>query len=45
MQNQVIRLLLVHDILLRCNIIVAALEDEEDISVVDCPTTIEEAVE
>jgi DNA-binding NarL/FixJ family response regulator len=45
MQKQVIRLLLVHEILLMCNVIAAALEDEEDISIVGSATTVDEAVE
>ena len=44
MQDQVIRLLLVHNVPLMCNLIAAALEDERDIVIVGCATTVEEAV-
>lgn len=44
MENSGIRVLLVHDILLMCNILAAALEGEEDIKIVGCATSIEDAL-
>lgn len=44
MKTQTIRLLLVHDILLMCNVLAAALEGEEDICIVGCVTSVEEAL-
>jgi hypothetical protein len=45
MGNQVIRLLLVHEIRLMCNVLAAAMEGESDILVVGYATTVEEAME
>jgi DNA-binding NarL/FixJ family response regulator len=44
MTDQVIRLLLVNQIRLMCNVLAAALEDENDIDVIGCATSIDEAV-
>lgn len=40
-----IRVLLVNEIRLMCNVVAAALEDEPDIKVVECATSVEEALE
>jgi two-component system NarL family response regulator len=40
-----IRVLLVNEMLLMCNVITAALEDEPDIRVVGCATTVEDALQ
>jgi DNA-binding NarL/FixJ family response regulator len=37
-------ILLVHDVILMCNLIAAALEDEEDIKIIGCATNIDEAL-
>jgi DNA-binding NarL/FixJ family response regulator len=41
--NPVIRILLVHDVMLMCNVITAALEGEKDLKILGCATNIEEA--
>jgi DNA-binding NarL/FixJ family response regulator len=45
MANQCIKVLLVNEIRLMCSVIASALEDEPDIDIIGCATTIEEALQ
>jgi DNA-binding NarL/FixJ family response regulator len=45
MANQYIKVLLVNEIRLMCSVIASALEDEPDIDIIGCATTIEEALQ
>lgn len=44
MKPRPIRVLLVHEILLMCNVLAASIEDEEDIFIVACATSTDEAI-
>jgi DNA-binding NarL/FixJ family response regulator len=45
MANQCINVLLVNEIRLMCNVIASVLEDEDDIDIIGCATTIDEALQ
>jgi DNA-binding NarL/FixJ family response regulator len=45
MANQCIKVLLVNEIRLMCNVIASALEDETDIDIIGCATTVDEALQ